>query len=65
MSTPEANDALDTETWELCHELPPLPEPEPVLVFCERERERKVQLIHAREVVLLLREPRRDAQGLC
>jgi hypothetical protein len=33
---PSASDALDTETCELCREL--LPDPEPELVFHERER---------------------------
>ena len=51
---PSARGALDTETWELCRELPPLPEPEPVLVFRGREREQKAPLIHAREVALPL-----------
>jgi hypothetical protein len=41
---PSASDALDTETWELCRELPPLPEPEPELVFRKRDREWKVPL---------------------
>ena len=61
---PSANDALDTETWELCRELPLLPEPESVLVFRERERERKAPLIRAREVELPLREPSKDTLGL-
>jgi hypothetical protein len=59
---PSASDALDGETWELCRGLPLLPEPEPELVCRERDRERKAPLIRAREVVLPLREPRRDAQ---
>ena len=44
--------ALDTETCELCQELASPPEPEPELVFCERERERKAPLIRARIVEL-------------
>jgi hypothetical protein len=47
-------DALDTETCELCRELPLLPEPEPEPVF--REREREAPLIHARDVALPLCE---------
>jgi len=62
---PSASDALDTETWKLCRELPPLPpEAEPELVFRERERERRAPLIRAREVGLPLREPSNDALGL-
>jgi hypothetical protein len=61
---PSASDALDTETWELCRELPPLPEHERELAFHERERVRKVLPIHAREVALPLREPSNDALGL-
>jgi hypothetical protein len=57
-------DALDTETCELCRELPPLPEAEPELVFRERERERKAPLIRVREVELQFREPSNDALGL-
>lgn len=60
---PSASDALDTETCELCRELA-LPEPEPELVFRERERGRKAPLSRAREVALPLREPSRDALGL-
>jgi hypothetical protein len=60
---PSASDALDTDTWELCRELA-LPEPEPELVFRERERGRKAPLIRARDVALPLREPSRDALGL-
>ncbi|KAF8500345.1 hypothetical protein F5888DRAFT_1378570 [Russula emetica] len=60
---PSASDALDTEICELCHELP-LPVPEPKLVFCERERERKAPLIRARKVALPLCEPSNDALGL-
>ena len=59
-----ASDALDTEKWNLCCELPPRGEPEPELVFREREQERKAPLIHAREVELPLREPSIDALGL-
>src|SRR5216684_4028987 len=54
---PSANDALDTETCELCRELPPLLEPEPELVFRDLERERKALQIRASEVALPLREP--------
>ena len=61
---PSASGALDTETWELCRELPPLPEPEPELSFRDRERERKAPPIRVREVALPLREPSRDALGL-
>jgi hypothetical protein len=63
---PSARDVLDTGTWELCRELPPLPEAEAELVFRERERERKAPLIRAREVELLVpfREPWRDALRL-
>ncbi len=61
---PSASDALDTETCELCRELPPLPEPEPELVFRDLERERKAPLIRASEVALPLREPNTDALGL-
>ena len=50
------HNALDTKTCELCHELPSLPEPETVIVFCERDWDRKVSLIHASEVALPLRE---------
>ena len=60
---PSASDALDTETCELCRELA-LPEPEPELVFRDRERGRKAPLIRAREVALPLREPSKDALGL-
>ena len=56
--------ALDTETCELCRELPPLPEAEPELSFRERERAQKAPLIRAREVALPLREPSNDALGL-
>jgi hypothetical protein len=66
--TSNASDELDTKTWELCRELPPLPEPEPEpepeLVFRKRERERKAPPIRAREVALPLREPRNDALRL-
>ena len=51
-----ASGALDTETCELCRELPPLPKPEPELVFREREQGWKAPLIRAGEVALLLRE---------
>jgi hypothetical protein len=45
-----AGDALETETWELCCELSPLPpEAEPELVLCERERKRNAPLIRAKE----------------
>ena len=60
---PSASDALDADTCELCRELA-LPEPEPELVFRERERGRKAPLIRARDVALPLREPSRDALGL-
>jgi hypothetical protein len=49
---PSASDALETETWELCRELSPLPpeaEPEPPVVFCERERERNALVIRVKE----------------
>ena len=59
-----ASDALETETWELCGKLPPLPEAEPELAFRERERERKAPLFRAREVALPFREPSNDALGL-
>ena len=61
---PSASDALDTETCELCRELPPLPEPEPQLVFRDLEHEQKAPLIRASEVALPLREPNTDALGL-
>ncbi len=61
---PSARGALDTETWELCRELPPLPEPEHELSFRDRERERKALPIRVREVALPLREPSRDGLGL-
>ena len=63
---PSASNALDTEIWEVCRGLPPLPEVEPELVFraSERERDRKAPLIHERDVALPLREPSSDALGL-
>ena len=47
------SDALETEPWELCRELAPLPEAEPELIFREREREQKALLIRAKEAELL------------
>jgi hypothetical protein len=61
---PSASDALETETWELCRELPPLPEAEAELVFREQDRERKAPQIRARKVALPLRKPSNDALGL-
>jgi hypothetical protein len=61
---PSTSDALDTETWELCRELPPLPEHERELAFHKCKRVQKVLPIHARKVALPLREPSNDALGL-
>lgn len=59
-----ARDTFDSETWELCRELAPLPDADPELVCRERERDLNAPLILASEAVLPLREPSNEARGL-